>query len=174
MSELDFASWEMGFMNENEGNCEAAMRMLRRIFDQETVWGTTGRPDSLRETALLLSELCEHENRPDQARIFVACAEAPEGDVRGMRGDSVASGTPRGPEEGEQFTGKYPDALPILSQFLARYGKTAWSNGSWENAVPRVAHGVAHRVDRLRAIGNGQVPAVAAMAFRILSERLLA
>jgi DNA (cytosine-5)-methyltransferase 1 len=41
-----------------------------------------------------------------------------------------------------------------------------------EPAVGRMAHGVAHRVDRLRAIGNGQVPQVAAMAFRILSERM--
>jgi DNA (cytosine-5)-methyltransferase 1 len=37
----------------------------------------------------------------------------------------------------------------------------------------RVAHGVAHRVDRLKAIGNGQVPAVAALAFTILSEGLI-
>jgi DNA (cytosine-5)-methyltransferase 1 len=34
--------------------------------------------------------------------------------------------------------------------------------------VGRVAHGVASRVDRLRAIGNGQVPAVAALAWRTL------
>ncbi len=36
--------------------------------------------------------------------------------------------------------------------------------------VPRVATGIEKRVDRLKAIGNGQVPAVAAMAFLILSE----
>ena len=36
----------------------------------------------------------------------------------------------------------------------------------------RVAHGVASRVDRLRAIGNGQVPAVAALAWRILAGGL--
>jgi putative sterol carrier protein len=30
---------------------------------------------------------------------------------------------------------------------------------------------VAYRVDRLKAIGNGQVPAVAAMAFRELKIR---
>lgn len=34
--------------------------------------------------------------------------------------------------------------------------------------VPRVATGVAARVDRLKAIGNGQVPAVAATAWRLL------
>jgi DNA (cytosine-5)-methyltransferase 1 len=37
-----------------------------------------------------------------------------------------------------------------------------------EPNVGRVAHGVAARVDRLKAIGNGQVPAVAALAWRIL------
>ncbi len=37
-----------------------------------------------------------------------------------------------------------------------------------EPNVGRVANGVAARVDRLKAIGNGQVPAVAAAAFRML------
>ena len=41
-----------------------------------------------------------------------------------------------------------------------------------EPGVGRMAHGVAHRVDRLRAIGNGQVPAVAAIAFSELHKRL--
>ncbi len=41
-----------------------------------------------------------------------------------------------------------------------------------EPIVGRVAHGVARRVDRLKAIGNGQVPQCAAMAFSILSEGL--
>ena len=41
-----------------------------------------------------------------------------------------------------------------------------------EPDVGRVAHGVAHRVDRLRAIGNGQVPRVAVAAFRILRRSL--
>ena len=41
-----------------------------------------------------------------------------------------------------------------------------------EPDVGRVANGVALRVDRLKAIGNGQVPAVAAAAFRLLSEGL--
>lgn len=42
--------------------------------------------------------------------------------------------------------------------------------GRWpaEPRLGRVAHGVANRVDRLRAIGNGQVPRVAAAAWREL------
>ena len=44
-------------------------------------------------------------------------------------------------------------------------------DGSWwttEPDVGRVANGVAARVDRLKAIGNGQVPAVAALAWNTL------
>ena len=41
-----------------------------------------------------------------------------------------------------------------------------------KSPMGRVANGVAHRVDRLKAIGNGQVPICAATAFRILSEGL--
>lgn len=36
----------------------------------------------------------------------------------------------------------------------------------------RVAQGVQARVDRLKAIGNGQVPAAAAVAWRILYSRI--
>jgi DNA (cytosine-5)-methyltransferase 1 len=49
--------------------------------------------------------------------------------------------------------------------------KTQSQRSNWwavEPAVDRVAHGVANRVDRLRALGNGQVPAVAARAWRTL------
>ena len=47
------------------------------------------------------------------------------------------------------------------------------SSKSWwqtEPDVGRVADGVASRVDRLKAIGNGQVPLCAATAWRLLSE----
>jgi DNA (cytosine-5)-methyltransferase 1 len=46
------------------------------------------------------------------------------------------------------------------------------SDASWWQSEPnvgRVANGVAARVDRLKAIGNGQVPLCAATAWRILS-----
>jgi DNA (cytosine-5)-methyltransferase 1 len=48
------------------------------------------------------------------------------------------------------------------------------ASGRWpaEPGLDRMAHGVAHRTDRIRAIGNGQVPRVAATAWRILTEAL--
>lgn len=48
--------------------------------------------------------------------------------------------------------------------------------GCWWSIEPRmgrVVDGVAHRVDRLRALGNGQVPLVAATAFLLLKHHLL-
>ena len=51
------------------------------------------------------------------------------------------------------------------------YGFNDWWQA--EPAVGRVANGMADRVDRLKATGNGQVPAVAAVMFVILLRRLL-
>ena len=47
--------------------------------------------------------------------------------------------------------------------------------GRWptEPDVGRVANGVAYRVDRLKAIGNGQVPRVAATAWEVLTRRII-
>ncbi|QHD49128.1 DNA cytosine methyltransferase [Vreelandella aquamarina] len=45
-----------------------------------------------------------------------------------------------------------------------------WSRWPAEPDVGRVADGVANRVDRIKALGNGQVPRVAAAAFALLSE----
>jgi DNA (cytosine-5)-methyltransferase 1 len=53
------------------------------------------------------------------------------------------------------------------------YWHTDPAEGPTEPIVGRVANGVANRVDRLKAIGNGQVPQCAAMAFSILSEGLI-
>ena len=52
----------------------------------------------------------------------------------------------------------------------ASIGSAQW----WkiEPPVDRVADGMADRVDRLKAIGNGQVPLCAATAWQILNERL--
>ena len=54
-------------------------------------------------------------------------------------------------------------------RIIAKYADT--SGTSWWESEPnvgRVANGVAARVDRLKAIGNGQVPLCAATAWRIL------
>jgi len=82
-----------------------------------------------------------------------------------------------------------PDSSSVRSQGQGKYEQSSNSAKSrkWETVEPiygrspdfwaiepnvgRVANGVADRVDRLKAIGNGQVPLCAATAWRILSEQ---
>lgn len=64
--------------------------------------------------------------------------------------------------------------IPGNSRHHQQRGTQANDCGEWWSAEPdvgRVDHGVAARVDRLKALGNGQVPAVAATAFLILFSR---
>ena len=58
--------------------------------------------------------------------------------------------------------------------FTANARSTAWCE-DWVSAATRFCRvdvGVANRVDRLKAVGNGQVPAVAALAWYLLTEEL--
>lgn len=50
---------------------------------------------------------------------------------------------------------------------------TAAGHDNWptEPRMGRVANGVAHRVDRIKALGNGQVPRVVATAFTLLKNQ---
>lgn len=80
--------------------------------------------------------------------------------------------------QGRQQCGKEMEATPAHTDLPGREKQRkpeptepqqqAAERGGWwgsEPALGRVAHGVAHRVDRLKSIGNGQVPLVAATAF---------
>jgi len=72
----------------------------------------------------------------------------------------------------EQQDGSAAEGNTLVSSIAQRgYGEEWWAV---EPELGRVADGVAHRVDRLEAIGNGQVPAVARAAWTLLSgEQLL-
>ena len=65
---------------------------------------------------------------------------------------------------GQQKPSSYDrETIPLRSSEGGR--PTYWAS---EPNVGRVAHGVAYRVDRLKAIGNGQVPAVVELAWKTL------
>jgi len=62
----------------------------------------------------------------------------------------------------------------LLEKQLGRGGNEFGTTKHWWEAEPnvgRVVNGMAARVDRLKAIGNGQVPLCAATAWRILSDQ---
>ena len=71
--------------------------------------------------------------------------------------------------------GKLPSIVEAQdgSQPRERPARSCGDGDGWwaiEPELGRVANGVAHRVDRLKAIGNGQVSAVAATAWQLLAE----
>lgn len=78
--------------------------------------------------------------------------------------DSFSDGDLQGNRRRFSFSGNVDECSP------GRSAGDAW----WlaEPRLGRVADGVAHKMDRLRAIGNGQVPLVAAVAFNELKRRL--
>ena len=63
--------------------------------------------------------------------------------------------------------GPAPDGAerPALQQEWIDRCRAQWASDA---GILRVAYGIPHRVDRIRAIGNAQVPAVAALAWRLL------
>lgn len=71
---------------------------------------------------------------------------------------------------GSQSNVGHADSLNGRSRAGRQDGEEAGHASWWQSepAVGRVAHGVAARVDRLRALGNGQVPAVVRLAWNLL------
>lgn len=64
------------------------------------------------------------------------------------------------------------EIMSELTEFRSSKGRKnrRATHAAWklEPGVGRVAHGVANRVDRLKALGNGQVPGVVAVAWEVL------
>jgi len=169
MSHVNMLFWLMGNIGDETRRFSEILRYLQSGLIQKEIQRETGRPFSFSQTSILLAELCEHQGKPEQAREIIEGAEVVEGGVRSLRGEKKNSDSSYRSESGQQRSEEPPDAMQILSRLLAQYGPAAMQNGSWENAVPRVATGIKNRANRLKAIGNGQVPLVAATAWRLLN-----
>ena len=72
--------------------------------------------------------------------------------------------------ESKRLEGKNTEREQQARRRSLQYPERNW--WSVEPDVGRVANGVASRVDRLKAIGNGQVPVVVATAWRLLTNDL--
>lgn len=100
----------------------------------------------------------------DHARVFMGGESVSESGDNGGAQDVADAST-----KGLQV------ARPQQDRENREQGRGLPASGSWwaiEPAMGRVANGVAARVDRLKAIGNGQVPIVAATAFALMASHL--
>ena len=173
MNELQYCKWLMGFVGhaKNEDSRNETLRAVWERVGKKALQRAAGGLLNIPEAQALLSELRQHPKGVDEAWIQLASAATPEDRVRGLRLRQAIASAPHRPGHNEQQPEEYPDALQALPRFLAYDSKAHWEGDSWEDATPRVAQGVTSRVDRLKAIGNGQVPQCAAEAFKRLTRR---
>lgn len=90
----------------------------------------------------------------------------PERGEQNKRGRISHSGEDAANSNGPQREG-VQRAFRIGAEYANSIGSSWWKT---EPELGRVANGVANRVDRLRAIGNGQVPAVAKLAWDTIAN----
>lgn len=168
ISSVKMCFWLMGFCDDEKTGRTQVLRVLREGNAAKEIRAAIGRPVCISEAAFLLHELCEYANRPYEARIFMACAETLEGEMRSVRLHEGITGAPHRPGQGAQRPEKHTDSMQALSRLLAHHGQEAWENGSWEDGIPRVVNGMANRAHRIKCLGNGQVPRVRAAAWSLL------
>ncbi len=89
--------------------------------------------------------------------------------LQGMVADTGIKGLQRSKEAGNN--GEYREE-PGYKQPARCDRVSEWREWPTEPGVGRVVNGMAARMDRLRCLGNGQVPRVAATAFTILSSKI--
>lgn len=162
----EFDAWVKGFSRQNlpcvQEELQSAKNAERKNAGCKAVF----------KTKVLQPNLRKLTQKNQTEKLFVAGEKAQKECVRGLRFSEEASCSPLRPGSHKQQPGEPTDAMQPLPRLLARYGEEAWQNGSWEDAVPRTVSGMNFRVDRLRAIGNGQVSRVAATAFELLQSRI--
>ena len=102
----------------------------------------------------------EKRNRDQPADGSSTLADSERTGLEGQSGDEQG-----GSESGRECAqaGRSTGQESLFGRDLASWWAT-------EPDVGRVANGVAHRMDRLKCSGNGQVPQCAALAWRLLTE----
>jgi len=173
MSMVEYKKWLVGFTDEKKKGTLETVHDMRESDDPEKIQGSSGGYDGMEEAEILQSFVCEHKEKYIEIGLALAGEEVSESELRSMWDRSEIAGSSHRRELEEHRSGESTDPLHLVSQIYPSYGGQAWMEGTWEATIPRVATGVAHRCDRLKAIGNGQVPAVVREAWNKLTEGLL-
>jgi DNA (cytosine-5)-methyltransferase 1 len=122
------------------------------------------------------------QSEDKKERIVGSCSNVPYTNITGLERQFSKTGTQE-IQEIRNSCSNVPDSdiagLESIREIEDRKNgretrRAPFTNSWWETepGLGRVANGVANRVDRLKAIGNGQVPDVARKAWNILINRI--
>lgn len=163
MNKGEFDAWSLGFSAKE-------VQELRQGIQPQAIQWPTGGCNCLPKAGALQPDMREQQGINNARGLPMAGQATPQDVMRGMWLQEAACSSSLRSRPDEQRSKQLANTVQPLPRLLARYGEEAWKDGSWEDAVPRVTNGVAHRSHRLKAIGNGQVPRVAATAWNLLME----
>jgi hypothetical protein len=136
------------------------MQHFNRQLSSEANAGADGKKESLADTTNTgLYKRWGFDGAGEGLRFI------PRNECDGISGIGQEKETILADTKGTQFEGN--KRTERIGAKHADIGSSSWWQA--EPNVDRVADGLASRVDRLKAIGNGQVPLCAATAWRILN-----
>lgn len=160
---------DAGLTNEEKERAGEILRVVRGIYDEEEIRDAARRLDSVSETQVLLSIMCEFSETENQRWVEMASKEAKERTLRELWKRIESACTPLQSQHKRQLSWKLADALRKLSCNTPSQFPQMWKRGQWEDGTPRVASGIPNRVHRIRCLGNAIVPQVA----KVVAERVL-
>ena len=162
------------------GTCERKLEKTEWQSETIEVARPSARTEIVSDTELFGNGRWKQFEKSQQkeGNISEALLDSNEERLQGARDKFKATGITRDCEE--SLSNAHLSRYKSKTMLTPESPKWAWRSCTWWDADPadqdgafesqlgRVADGVANRVDRLKAIGNGQVPLVAATAFRLL------
>ena len=156
--------------------CEKDASVLSGRYEAER----SSNPDTSMRPSARAEAFSDAELLGNGRREQLAQSEQEKGHTSDVLPDAESFGKGVAGEQGEILRANGRQDGRMLSKLVnAGLGHGEWwrvdpadEDGAFKSQLGRVAYGVANRVDRLKAIGNGQVPLVAAVAFELLKQQI--